>query len=153
MPQAAVATTLHNWHHDDPNEARDEILAAIGDISKDFEVFGQDVLIAPYVRPTKTRGGIITTSDSSKEDIWQSKVGLVVAIGPEAFPEKLKTRWNGRPPVIGEWVYHDVKAAFQAHMKGAGAVKAPTRTWEGWPVRLVRADDIGGRTKYPQWIV
>lgn len=150
---SAVATTLHNWHHDDPEEAKHEILEAIGDISKDFEVFGDDVVVAPYVRPTKTRGGIITPGDASREDIWQSKVGLIVKVGPEAFPERMLPRWNGRAPAVGDWVYHDVKAAFQAHMKGAGAKKAPTRTWEGWPVRLVRADDIGGRLTYPQWIV
>ena len=152
MPPAAVPTTLHNWHHHDNEEARKEIMAAAGNLD-DVEVFGSQVLIGVYVRPVKTRGGIITPGGSSKEDIWQNKSGLVLKIGPTAFRGDKLEQFNGRAPAVGEWIYHDVKQCFQAHVKGAGSKKAATREWEGWPVRLVYAADIFGRIKEPQVVV
>lgn len=152
MPPAAVPTTLHNWHHDDADEAKKEIMAAVGDLDK-FEVFGSQVLIGVYVRPVKTRGGIITPGSASKEDIWQNKSGLVLKVGPTAFNAERLEQFNGRAPMVGEWIYHDVKQCFQAHLKGPKSKKSATRDWEGWPIRLVYGADIFGRTPEPQVVV
>lgn len=42
-------------------------------------------LVATYIRPNITRGGIIITDKASEEDRWQGKVGLLLKVGPTAF--------------------------------------------------------------------
>lgn len=144
MPVAAIATTLHNWHHETAAEAAKEIMSQVGDLSN-IEIFGSQVLIAPYIRPTRTKSGLHVPTAVAKDDTWQGKVGLVLKIGPTAFdPDNLK-QFGGRAPAVGEWVFHDVKACFQLHVKGDGAKRGAMRDEDGWPGRLVYAADIYGR--------
>jgi co-chaperonin GroES (HSP10) len=72
MPNVAMK------HEKDPREV---ILDELGDISG-FEIAHNEVLVATYMRPPKTRGGIILTESNLREDEFQSKAGLVVKIGP-----------------------------------------------------------------------
>ena len=65
----------------DPRKA---ILDFVGDLSG-IEVFGDRVLVAIYMRPEKTAGGIIRPETNKVEDVWQGKVGLVLKWGPDAF--------------------------------------------------------------------
>jgi co-chaperonin GroES (HSP10) len=58
-----------------------ELLKQLGDISK-LEIFGNEVLVAIYIRPKKTAGGIFITQNTQDEDKWQGKMGLVVKKGP-----------------------------------------------------------------------
>ena len=60
--------------------AKDEILKKLGDVSG-FEIAQNELLLAIYVRPEFTPGGIIQVPQTLKEDIYQGKVGLVVKIG------------------------------------------------------------------------
>jgi co-chaperonin GroES (HSP10) len=81
MPNVAMK------HEVDP---RERVLAEIGDVSR-FEIAHREVLIATYKRPERTKGGIILTPNNLKEDLYQFKAGLVLAIGPECvFPEHLQ---------------------------------------------------------------
>lgn len=73
MPSVAMK------HEKDP---RDVILEEIGDLSK-FEIANNEVLVATYRRPEKTKGGILLTPSNLNEDLYQSKAGLVVKIGPD----------------------------------------------------------------------
>ena len=50
-----------------------------------MEIYNNQVLIAVYIRPTKTKTGIILTDQYVGEDLYQSKVGLVLMKGPSAF--------------------------------------------------------------------
>ena len=68
-------------HEKDPCQA---IIKEIGNI-KDIEVFNTQVLVAVYIRPEKTKGGIILTDNQRHEDRYQSKVGLILKKGPSAF--------------------------------------------------------------------
>jgi len=70
-------------HEKDPKEA---ILEDLGDISK-VELFHNQVLLAVYIRPTKTKSGLILTDNHVDEDRYQSKVGLLVKRGPMAFEQ------------------------------------------------------------------
>jgi hypothetical protein len=67
-----------------PNELfpdpKAEILAKLGDISQ-IEIAQNEVLLAMYMRPEKTAGGIVMVHSNLKEDKFQGKVGLVVKIG------------------------------------------------------------------------
>ena len=64
-------------HNEDP---KNEIWKAIGDLS-DFQLFGNEVLVAIYIRPQKTSSGIFLTDNYRDEDKWQGKIGLVLKKG------------------------------------------------------------------------
>lgn len=73
MPKVAtLSTPLY-----DPKK---EILDKIGDLSG-YEIANNEVLLAIYMRPEKTAGGIILTDGNRKEDRYQGKVHLVLKIG------------------------------------------------------------------------
>lgn len=67
-------------HEKDPKSS---ILDSIGDVSK-LELFGNNLLVAVYIRPQKTQSGIFLPDQITAEDRVQSKVGLLVAKGPFA---------------------------------------------------------------------
>ena len=70
-------------HDVDPKDA---ILQEIGDLSQ-VELFHNQVLLAVYIRPEKTKSGLILTDSHRDEDRYQSKVGLLVKRGPMAFEQ------------------------------------------------------------------
>jgi co-chaperonin GroES (HSP10) len=70
-------------HEEDPKK---KLLDQLGDIS-DIELFHNQVLLAVYLRPEKTKSGLILTADHLDEDRYQSKVGLLVKQGPLAFEQ------------------------------------------------------------------
>jgi len=70
-------------HEEDPKL---KLLDQLGDIS-DIELFHNQVLLAVYLRPEKTKSGLILTADHLDEDRYQSKVGLLVKQGPLAFEQ------------------------------------------------------------------
>lgn len=89
------------YHSVDPKQA---LQAEVGDIS-DFEVFHNEVVVAVYLRPEKTAGGIILTDMNRDEDRYQSKVGLVVKTGPDAFEDDSGKWFKGVQVKVGDWVW------------------------------------------------
>lgn len=81
------------------------LIKALGDLSQEH-VLGDLVLIATYIRPEKTAGGIIRPVDNIKEDEFQGKVGLIVKAGPLATEYEDET-----PPTcqVGDWVVYSIK--------------------------------------------
>jgi hypothetical protein len=67
----------------DPKRA---LLDALGDMQW-YEPFHNLVLIATYIRPEKTTGGIYRPDRSLQEDRFQGVCGLVLRLGPMAFVE------------------------------------------------------------------
>lgn len=87
-------------HEVDP---ADSIRKEMGDISS-VEVFNNQVLVAVYIRPQKTKSGIILTNQTTDEDRYQSKVGLVLKKGPQAF-EDISGQWfNGLNIEENDWI-------------------------------------------------
>ena len=84
-------------------DARQEILKAVGDISN-INVFHNQVLIAIYIRPEMTAGGIIITNKTRDEDKWQGKVGLVLKKGPSAFVDESNQWFKDMKVEVGDWV-------------------------------------------------
>jgi hypothetical protein len=68
-------------HDEDPAK---KLLETIGDISG-VEIFHNHILLATYIRPEKTKGGLHLPGKYVDEDRFQSKVGLLVKAGPDAF--------------------------------------------------------------------
>lgn len=76
---------------------------ALGDLS-DYRVLGSNVLVATYVAPGKTSGGIILTDKTREEDRWQCVVGLILKTGAMAFKFDGPYEYKDDPPKIGDYV-------------------------------------------------
>ena len=49
---------------------------------------GWRILVLPYKRKEKTKGGIILTDQSLEESHVASSIGLVLKVGPDAYKDK-----------------------------------------------------------------
>lgn len=106
-------------HEVDP---RQEILQRIGDLSN-IEVFGNDIMVAVYMRPEKTKSGIILTDTSRAEDAFQGKCGLIVKMGPTAYMDEEGAKF--RDIKEHDWVVF--------------------RASDGWPVTLNAANSVSSK--------
>ena len=87
-------------HSSDPKAG---ILKDIGDLST-IELFNNQVLVAVYVRPNKTKSGIYLPDATVAEDKIQGKVGLVVKKGPLAFVDASNQWFTDIEVNEGDWV-------------------------------------------------
>lgn len=90
-------------HEIDP---REEILKKLGNISE-FLIAQNEILVATYLRPEKTQGGIVLPRSNLAEDIFQSKVGLVVKIGDACEFQRTNPntgRKYGVAIALGDWI-------------------------------------------------
>lgn len=101
------------------------ILSKAGDLSKE-DVFADLVLVGIYFRPEKTKGGIYRPTDNIKEDQFQSKVGLILKMGPDCG-EDVKT---------GDWIVYSVGDGWALSVNGC-------------PCRLVPYERIRMRVSDP----
>lgn len=99
---ATVATLEKLSRASNPKVA---LIAAVGDLSG-IKLMANRVLVAIYIAPEKTQGGIIRATQTIREDIWQGVVGLVLKKGETAFKDEpeTKTFFHGQSAEIGEWV-------------------------------------------------
>ena len=93
-------STIAMLHEKDP---RDVLLEQVGDVSN-IEVFNMQVLVAVYIRPEKTKGGLFLSDKSRDEDRYQSKVGLIIKKGPTAFVDKDGEWFSGLEVKEGDWI-------------------------------------------------
>jgi hypothetical protein len=63
---------------------------------------GWHVLVLQYIRPEKV-GSIFLADQTRKEDEYQGRVGLVLALGPDAYADTVKFP-NGPWCQVGDWV-------------------------------------------------
>jgi co-chaperonin GroES (HSP10) len=85
------------------DDFKSAVMKELGDLSK-FDVLGSGVLVATYVKPEKTRGGIILPDKTKDEDRWQGTIGLVLKMGEQAFKFDGPYEYKGRVPQVGEFV-------------------------------------------------
>ena len=122
-------------HATDPKK---EILDAMGNI-EDIEIYNNQVLIAFYIRPNVTKGGIHLSDTTREEDKWQGKVGLVIKHGSTAFTSD--DEWFQNADVgVGDWVIcrpgdgwnvvvHGVMCRLIEDYHIKGKVQAPDSVW------------------------
>lgn len=134
---AQVITTLSGFA--DPNEFKAHVLRNIAKGLEDIEVLYNQVLIAIYIRPEKTAGGIWKPQTNTQEDMWQGKVGLVVKLGPNAFEDDENFQFYGQKAAVGDWVVFKVGDAWSVQVGG-------------FPCRLVSDSNIRMKTNDPQLI-
>ena len=85
-------------HEIDPAQALAE---SLGDLSG-IELFHNQVLVAVYQRPEKTKSGLYLAAATRDEDKYQSKIGLVVMKGPSAFVST--GEWQFPEIELNDWV-------------------------------------------------
>jgi co-chaperonin GroES (HSP10) len=96
MPQREMV------HELDPKE---NLKNQIGDKIAELEIYNNQVLVAVYVRPEKTKSGIYLPDAHRAEDQYQSKVGLVLMKGPSAFAVSEDSEWFKDIDVaVGDWI-------------------------------------------------
>ena len=54
------------------------------------EPTGWHILVAQYVRPERSAGGIIMSAKTLQEDAWQNRMGMVLALGPDAYSDPVR---------------------------------------------------------------
>lgn len=122
-------------HEVDP---ADKLKKEIGDLSK-VEIFNNQILVAVYIRPQKTKSGIYLSEQTVDEDRFQSKIGLVVKKGPTAFIDENDTWFKGLEINESDWVIF--------------------RPSDGWQItvnnvlcRMLEDTVVRGRVNHPDYI-
>ena len=123
-------------HEVDPKK---KILDEIGDISS-IQLFNNEILVGIYMRPTETMLGgkkFFMTDNTVDEDKYQSKVGLLLKAGPNAFEPNAEGWFAGETFTPGEdWLIF--------------------RPSDGWSVtvhgvlcRIIKDGQVKGRSQAP----
>jgi co-chaperonin GroES (HSP10) len=104
----------------------------------DMQVDGWDIILRLYIRPNKTRGGIIITDNSQDEDQYKNCVGLVVKIAPACY---LDPRYDQSGPwcKVGEWRTFPRHAGYKIFYKDI-------------PIFIIKEDAVGPRVPDPRFI-
>ena len=120
-------------HGGDPAK---ELMEKVGDLSS-ISIFGPKVLVAIYLRPNVTAGGIFLTDKAIDEDLYQGKIGLVIKTGPTAFQD---SGWFQQGVNVGDWVwfrasngiamkFNGVDCRFMEDVRIEGKVTEPDKIW------------------------
>lgn len=104
-----MAQALLMVHDRDP---KDVLLDELKDYLDLVQPVGAGVMVAVYQRPEKTVGNILLPDKYRGEDVYQGKVGLVLAMGPIAFSEDASHRFGERIPQVGDWIVYSVGETF-----------------------------------------
>jgi hypothetical protein len=119
-------------HEVDPKQ---KLLDELGDISG-LKLFNNQVLAAVYIRPEKTKSGLVLASQTREEDRYQSKVGLIIHMGPSAFKDPTGQWFEGVDVGLHDWI-----------------VFRPSDTWSltvnNVLCRVVDDDKIRGQVAHP----
>jgi co-chaperonin GroES (HSP10) len=102
----------------DPEEAKAHILKSTAEALKGVTVLYNQVLVAIYIRPERTAGGIIRPGQNVTEDVWQGKSGLVLKCGPNAFEDDEGFSFHGQKAEIGDWIVFKVGDAWSVQIGG-----------------------------------
>src|SRR5438270_874787 len=99
------------------NNPKRELQRLLGDLSS-FEIMHNLILVATYIEPEKTAGGIYKPQKSLDESKWQGKVGLVLLKGPGAFLDDQIAKFHGRNVAPGDWVVYRASDGWDQLIRG-----------------------------------
>lgn len=115
LPHAAIEK-LSSFHN--PEDFKRYALEKTKDALKGVDVLYNQVLMAIYIRPEKTAGGIIRPGGNVQEDVFQGKAGLVLKLGPTAFQDDDTYSFRGQKVDVGEWGVFKVGDAWSVQIAG-----------------------------------
>jgi co-chaperonin GroES (HSP10) len=110
----SVIVSRFNTELSQADDVKKAIFDKIGSMD-DIQVTKDHVLVAIYIAPEKTKGGIIRPGRSVDEDVWQGKVGLVLKYGPGAFNTD---EFFGMEITKGNWVVYRTGDTWQCDVHG-----------------------------------
>lgn len=99
-------------HTKDP---RAELQTSVTPHLKGVELIGSEILVATYIRPEMTRGGIVLPGASRDEDKFQGVSGLVLMLGPLSFVDDETHKFPVKPKV-GDWVVYRTSNTVGIHV-------------------------------------
>lgn len=116
-----------------------KLLDELGDLSS-VEMFNNNVLVAVYIRPEKTKSGLYISSKTIDEDRYQGKVGLLVKTGPKAFSADSDEWFRDVSVNVGEWLTFRPSDGWSLNVNGVlcrvmpdvqvkGRIDRPDRVW------------------------
>lgn len=81
------------------------LITEVGDLSG-LKLMANRVLVAIYIAPERTQGGIIRATQSIREDVFQGVIGLVLKKGETAFKDEPEAKmfFHGQNVDVGDWV-------------------------------------------------
>lgn len=110
------------------------VLKDLGDISG-VVILGSDVLVATYIKPRKTAGGIFLPDKSAEEDRHQGKIGLVLKLGESAFSYSGPYKYEGTVPKVGDYVAFHTSDTREIGIRGVSC-----RTVDSSLIRMIVPD-------------
>lgn len=128
------------------SDVKASILEAIGDQLDGVEIFNSDVMVATFIRPNVTKGGIYLTDKQTQEDQYQGKVGLVLKLGPSAFNYKRQFDHVGLHAQVGDWVVYRASDGWEVFLRD---VRSQHDKSKGIHVRFIDSEHIRAITDDP----
>jgi co-chaperonin GroES (HSP10) len=111
----------------DPNETFEKaVYRKLGGKVKDYQVLYDNVLVATYVAPSKTSGGIIKPNSSIDEDRWQGITGMVLKLGETAFKYDGAFEYKGQTPKVGDFVMYHTSDSREVGINGVSCRLIPS---------------------------
>jgi co-chaperonin GroES (HSP10) len=105
---------IHAYHETDPAH---ELRRKVGSLDW-LDLFHNQVLVAIYFRPEKTKGGIVLPHMTRREDEFQGKIGLVLKLGPAAFRDDANFQFHGVSVAVGDWVVYRTSDGWELDVNG-----------------------------------
>lgn len=112
-----------------PKEAH---LAALGNIKNQFHLLHSQVLVATYIQPARSAGGIIMPDRKKDEDRFQGPVGLVIAMGAGAFKDDSIAKFHGDKLKLHDWVFFRASDGLELFIN-----QVPCRLFEDVSIKMV----------------
>lgn len=85
---------------------KEELTEAFPDIAPGHKPYGSRIIVQLRSPKTKSKGGLILTSDTQETEKWNTQVGKIRALGPLAFKnrDKMESWPEGQWCHIGDYV-------------------------------------------------
>lgn len=131
-----ILATMQMEHDVDPAK---QLMEALGDISN-VKMFNNNILVAVYIRPEKTKSGLYLPGKTIDEDRYQGKVGLLVSTGPKAFSVESDEWFKDVEVKPGDWLVFRPSDGWSINVNGVlcrvmpdiqvkGVIDSPDRVW------------------------
>ena len=123
-------------HEEDPAK---KIVDKVGGLSS-VELFNNEILVGIYMRPKKTKSGLYLSDNTTDEDRFQSKVGVLLKAGPKAFEANDEGWFEGENFNLNDWLVfrpsdgwaitvHGVLCRILKDVQIKGRVQNPDEVW------------------------
>ena len=107
-----------------PEEDAKKYFEMAGNLA-DIDVFNNQVLVAVYIRPEKSAGGVLFAPSTRDEDRFQSKAGLILKVGPTAFEDPTGNWFAGVDVKVGDWIMFRASDGWQMTLCHRSKSNAP----------------------------